>query len=75
MENSKPTSKDMEAYQKVNTHLDKKNGKVDDYRIFPKPTWFWIGILTIVSVVFYYGLTTLIFGDEFWIRSMVGKHH
>jgi hypothetical protein len=76
MDNQRPTSKELEAYQKVNRYLESRiEAKKDDNRfsILPKPKWLFAIILAIVAFSCYYGLTTLLFGEEFWIRSITGS--
>lgn len=75
MENQLPTPQEFEAYQKVNAYLERNIVKTDNQRFsfFLKPQWLWAIILAVVAFLCYYGSTTLLFGEEFWIRSIIGS--
>ncbi|ANF52959.1 hypothetical protein A0O34_21605 [Chryseobacterium glaciei] len=79
MDNQQPTSEELEAYHKVSRYLERKidKGKDEDrFSILPKPKWLTIIIIAVIAIVAfssYYGLTTLLFGEEFWIRSITGS--
>jgi hypothetical protein len=79
MDNPQPTSEDLQAYEKVNKYLESKISKQkaeDRFSFLPKPKWLALIIITAVAIVAfssYYGLTTLLFGEEFWIRSITGS--
>lgn len=76
MDNQKPTLKELETYQRVNAYLNKENKK--PYSLFsmlPRPRWLMVVIVIFVSIIFYYGLTTMIFGEEFWANSIMGPSY
>lgn len=75
MENKHPTSQDIEAYQKVNDYLNNKvsENKDNSFSLFPKPTWVWVIIIAVVTFLSYYGLTVLLFGEDFWVYSLIGE--
>ncbi|MBT2559843.1 hypothetical protein J7E50_18130 [Pedobacter sp. ISL-68] len=78
MDNQQPTLEELEVYQKVNQYLERKidKGKDQDrFSILPKQKWLAIIIIVAAAIIAfssYYGLTTLIFGEEFWLQSVVG---
>ena len=44
---------------------------VDNFlSVLPKQKWFWFTIMAVVAFLGYYGLTILIFGEEFWMESI-----
>lgn len=75
MENQRPTSEEFEVYEKVSRYLDRKIDKTSDNRfsIIPKPKWLMIIVLAIITCLCYYGLTTLLFGEDFWVRTITGN--
>ncbi|RZK42665.1 MAG: hypothetical protein EOO90_06400 [Pedobacter sp.] len=76
MVNQRPGSEDFQAYQRVNNDLDRKKAKNDvgRFSLFPKPTWLWVIVIAIVAFLCYYGLTVMLFGEEFWARSVTGAY-
>jgi hypothetical protein len=73
MDNQRPTSKDLDAYQKVNRYLERKIEKDENhFRILPKRIWLVAIIIAVAAFSCYYAFTTLIFGQEFWVRSITG---
>jgi hypothetical protein len=77
MNNEQPTSKEFEAYQKVNRYLERKIGKEKDdnrFSLFPKPKWLVIIIIALAAFSIYYALTTILFGQDFWVRSITGDN-
>ena len=75
MENKKPTPEEFETYHKVNNYLNStlnKSGK-NSVSLFPKPTLLWIIILALLAFSSYYGLTTMFFGQDFWLGSLIGN--
>ena len=73
MENRHLTFEDFETYQKVNTYLSNNVKKTDDFSILPKPKWLFVIIISVVAFLCFYGLTVILFGEEFWLRSVTGN--
>jgi uncharacterized membrane protein YukC len=80
MDNQKPTLKEFEAYQKVTSYLESKiDNRKDKHRfsILPKEKWLAIIIIVAVAIIAfssYYGLTNMLFGEEFWLKSLIGSN-
>ncbi|TBO35945.1 hypothetical protein [Pedobacter kyonggii] len=81
MGNQLPTSEDLEAYHRVKRFFEatkdltgpvaiKSEGR---FSLIPKKyKWVFIIALAIAAFSTYYAVTTLIFGQEFWVRSIAG---
>ncbi|ALR29257.1 hypothetical protein ATE47_01345 [Chryseobacterium sp. IHB B 17019] len=75
MDIQQPTSEELETYKKVDRYLKSKMDQNNDQNrlsILPKPQLLFIIILALVAFSCYYGLTTMLFGEEFWVRSITG---
>lgn len=75
MNNQRPTSEDWETYKKVRVYLNRKEDRDNDAPISLLPrTWWLIAIIVaIIAFLSYYGLTTLLFGQDFWVNSITGN--
>jgi len=73
MENQLPTSEELQTYKKVNSYFDKKIDNNDGrFSILPKSKWFLVVAIAAIAFLCYYALTTLIFGQDFWVQSITG---
>jgi len=70
----KPTLKDLESYDRVKEYLAKGDFPKNNFSILPKRKWPIAVILAIVAFLCYYALTTLLFGQDFWVLSITGGY-
>jgi len=70
MKSETPTLEELEIHQKVNAYLQKK-AEQKPYVFQPK--MFWSILAVIVAFLSWYGLTIILFGQDFWVMSVSGQ--
>lgn len=71
MNNRLTKSEDFDAYQRIDNILKENDNKDENHlSIIPKPKWLIVTIIARVAFLCYYGLTTILFGKDFWLFSV-----
>ncbi|MFC3560520.1 hypothetical protein [Pedobacter jamesrossensis] len=71
MDNKIPTSEEFATYRSVQKYIEAKMKKDGNrFSVLQKLDWLMAIITGVIAFLCSYGLTILLFGGEFWIRTV-----